>query len=78
MEGDLRSQIIVNYGRLLTSRRFVRLDPPSRLKAQPKTVLKPIKDIQDSLSIGVRRQIPSKFRDVQGTHHGDWMEGGGR
>ena len=77
MDGDLRSQIIVNYGRVLTSRRFVRLDPPSRLKAQPKTVLKPIKDIRDSLSIGVPGQIPSKFRDVQGTQYGDWMEGGG-
>ena len=79
MEVDLRSQVIINYSRVLTSRQFVRLssfEPPRRLKTQPKTVLKPIKDVGDSLSIGVPGQIPSKFCDVQGAHHRDWMEEG--
>lgn len=79
MEGDLRSQVIINYSRVLTSRQFVRLsrlEPPRRLKTEPKTVLKPIKDIGDSLSIGVPGQMPRKFCDVQGAHHRDWMEGG--
>lgn len=77
MEGDLRSQGTINYSRVLTSRQFIRLsrlEPPRRLKTQPKPVLKPIKDIGDSLAIRVPGQNPSKFCDVQGAHHRDWME----
>ena len=79
MKGDLHSQVIISYSRVPTSRQFVRLsrlEPLRRQKTQPKTVLKPVKDIGDSLSIGVPGQIPSKFCDVQGAHHRR-KEGGG-